>query len=145
MSVPPLATATKESPVPARGIRAVLLPLLVIAATIFYALWFDRTFPLRHWLFFVYAKYWLFVALFVGSSAAAGWRLLGRLTDEPPPLGERLLLALGLGVLVFVLGLFVGGLLGLLGVVFFFAWPAALLAYGGPVAWRAARRARRHL
>src|SRR3954468_3786790 len=110
-----------ERPRPARAVRALLLPLVVIAALVFYALWVDRTFPLRHWLFFLYAKYWLFVALFVASSAVAGWRLLAPLVDGPPPLGERLLLALGVGVLVFVLGIFVVGLCGLLGVVFFFA------------------------
>jgi hypothetical protein len=135
--------AAEPQPKPKRSwrVRALLLPLIVVAATIFYAAWVDQTLPLRHWLFFLHAKYWVFVALFVLSSATAGWRLLGLLVDEPPVLGERFMLALGLGVLAFVLGFFVGGLIGVLGVVFFFAWPAALLAFGGPVAWRDARRA----
>src|SRR4051812_27817669 len=123
MSVSPVVAAGQESAGRyGRRRAAVLVPLVAVAATIVYALVADRTFPLRHWLFFLYAKYWLFVALFVASSAVAGWRLLARLVDEPPPLGERLLLALGVGVLVFVLGIFVVGLCGLLDVVFFFAW-----------------------
>jgi hypothetical protein len=128
-----------------RRIRAFLVPLVLIAATLFYALWVDRTLPIRHWLIFQYLRYWLFVALFISASVVSGWRLLRHLVDQPPVLGERLLLATGLGVLLFVLGIFLTGLAGLLGSVFFFAWPALLLAYGGPGFWRDARRIRSHL
>jgi len=121
-----------------------VVPALAVAATVFYAVWVNQTFPVRHWLFFLYLKYWLFIALFAAASTASGWRLSRKLVDVAP-LGERWLLAFGLGVLLFVLGIFVGGLLALLGPVFFFAWPAALLAYGGPSLWHDARRARRHL
>ena len=123
----PAETAVARAPTPRRRIDRILrrlppilVPVLAVAATIFYALWVNQTFPVRHWLFFFYAKYWLFIALFAAGSTASGWRISRKLIDAAP-LGERALLAFGLGVLLFVLGIFVGGLLALLGPVFFFA------------------------
>src|SRR5512140_226614 len=104
-AAPPAERATTSR---SQRVRRILVPIVLVAATIFYALWVDRTFPIRHWLIFQYVRYWLFVALFLSASVVAGWRLLRLLVDEPPPLGDRLLLATALGVLLFVLGIFVG-------------------------------------
>jgi hypothetical protein len=139
---PPVGGGTTSR---SQRVRRILVPLVLVAATIFYALWVDRSFPIRHWLIFQYVRYWLFVVLLLSASVVSGSRLLRLLADQPPPIGERLLLATGLGVLLFVLGIFVAGILGLLGTVFFFAWPALLLLYGGPGFLRDARRWRRHL
>ncbi|HVR61902.1 MAG TPA: hypothetical protein VMU50_08385 [Polyangia bacterium] len=118
---------------------------MLVAVTVFFLWWVDRFFPLRHWVFFVYLQAWLCVAMFAAASLVTGLRLLTLLMPEAPPLGQRLLLGLALGVLTFFWGVFLAGVLGLYGHVFFFAWPAAMLAFGGPAAWRLARRSVRHL
>ncbi|MFL5304764.1 MAG: hypothetical protein ACJ8F1_06100 [Polyangia bacterium] len=126
----------------AAGVVPGLLLVLVACAALW---WGNRFIPLHNWLFFRYLGIWALVALFAVSSWAAGLRLLSRLLPDPPHLGERLLWGFALGVLTFFAGIFAGGVVGLYGVVFFFAWPALLLAWGAPAAWRELRRARRHL
>jgi hypothetical protein len=124
----------------AARILAAARVVLVLAGLGVFALVADRHYPLRHWLFFLYARAWAMGLLFVAASLAAGARLLGWLLPEPGPLGERLSISFALGVLVFGLGIFVGGLCGLYGVWFFFLWPAALLAFGGRALFASARR-----
>jgi hypothetical protein len=118
---------------------------LLLAAAAGALWWAGRFIPLRHWLFFRYLGYWALIALFVVPSWTAGLRLLSLVLPEPARLDERLLWGFALGVLAFFAGLFVAGMLGLYGRVFFFAWPALLLAWGGPPAWRELSRTRRHL
>ena len=118
--------------------------LLVLLVAIFLRA-VHAQYPIDEWLFFRYAKYWGYAALFSCASLAAGLRVLGFILPHPPRVGERLTLGFALGVLVFSLGLFVIGLAGLFGRIFFFAWPAALLAFGGSQLWRNLRRARVHL
>ncbi len=91
------------------------------------------------------ARYWLFALLFSAACLAAGLRLLTVILPEPPRLGERLTLGFALGVLVFALGVFLGGLAGLFGRIFFFAWPGLMIAAGARPAWRELRRMRCHL
>ncbi len=102
-------------------------------------------YPLREWLVFMLARYWLFAMVFSLACLSTGLRVLAAILPEPPPLGEKLTLAFALGVLVFALGVFLAGLAGFFGRVFFFAWPALMLVFGARPAWRDLRRARRHL
>ena len=117
---------------------------LLLALTAGFLWWTDQFSPVRHWLLFRYAEIWLTVALFALGSLVAGLRLLSLLLPESPRPGERLLLGFGLGVLTFFWGVFLAGVVGAYGRVFFFAWPVALLAFGGPQTWREVRRFRRH-
>jgi len=105
----------------------------------------NHYFPLQHWLFFTYLRIWGLVALFGLPSLAVGLRLLSWLLPEPPRLGERLLLGFALGVLTFFVTIFVGGVAGLYGPVFFFAAPVVLAAVGARSAVRELRRVRAHL
>jgi hypothetical protein len=118
---------------------------LLVAVTLFFLWWVDRFFPLRQWLFFLYLRVWAYAAVFTLASLVAGLRLVTSLFPEPPRLGERLLFGFAVGVLAFFWGVFLAGVLGLYGPVFFFVWPAVLLAFGAAPAWREARRLRRHL
>lgn len=111
--------------------RQVLLLVVLLAAAGVLAAVVDQHDPIRHWLVFVYARLWLYGILFVAASLAAGNLLLRRLLPEVGPLGERFVTALALGVLIFVWGIFLAGMAGGLGRVFFFAWPALLLGAGG--------------
>jgi hypothetical protein len=132
------------SRVPAR-VRQAALVVAMLAGLVGFALVANQHYPLRHWLLFVYAPLWLLGFVFLASSLAAGWRLLAWLLPEPSAPGERLAIALGLGVLVFVWGIFLFGIVGVLGRPVFFAWPAALLLYGGRTLTRDFRRAWRRL
>jgi len=119
--------------------------LLLVGAVATFLACSNHYFPLQHWLFFTYLRIWGFVALFALPSLAVGLRLLSWLLPEPPRLGERLLLGFSLGVLVFFLTIFVGGVASLYGPVFFFAAPAVLAAVGARSALREVRRMRAHL
>ena len=101
--------------------------------------------PLREWLVFMLARYWLFAILFSAACLSTGLRLAKVILSEPPRLGEQLTFAFALGVLVFISGVFLGGLAGLFGRIFFFAWPGLMIAAGARPAWRDLRRIRRHL
>jgi hypothetical protein len=121
-------------------IREGLMLATLVAGLALFAHVADGHYPLRHWLFFVYARLWLLGSLFMLSSLAAGWRLLSWILPEPSPIGERLVIAHALGVLTFVWGLFLFGILGWLGLAVFWGWPLALLLFGGPRLVRDARR-----
>ena len=100
-------------------------------------------YPPKDWLVFFYARCWLFMLFFGGTSLIAGWRVQSWLASVVPRPGERLTIAFALGVLLFACGVFIAGLAGGLGRVFFFAWPLALMAFGARGAWRSARRFQR--
>src|SRR5690242_19183447 len=88
-------------------------------------------YPLQNWLFFRYLAYWLASALMASACLASGHRIVRWLGGSGVPFGERLLLGFASGVFVFGLGIFFGGIFGLYGRVFFFAWPISLLLAGG--------------
>jgi hypothetical protein len=115
--------------------RTVLLCAVVCAGIVVFGYVANEHYPLREWLFFMFARYWLVAGLFMAASLAAGLRITRWLFPESLPPGERFTFAITLGVLTFVLGTFVGGYAGLIGRVFFFAWPALLLGFGARQAW----------
>jgi hypothetical protein len=130
----------------ARLYRAGLLPGgLLLGAAAAALIWLDQFNPLRHWLFFQYLGIWAAVALFAAASWAAGLRAVSLLLPTPLRLDERLLVGFATGVLIFFAGIFVGGVFHLYGVVFFFAWPALLLGWGGRSASGELSRLRVHL
>jgi hypothetical protein len=133
-----------DSRVPSWVRQAFALVVLLAGLGIFAAV-ANAHYPLRHWLFFVLARMWVFGLVFVLASLAAGWRILKWILPEPSVLGERLVLSFAIGVLVFVCGIFLCGIVGCLGLVVFFAWPAAMLLFGGPTLVRDARRIGRRL
>jgi hypothetical protein len=129
--------------------RVVLLNLVLVAALLLYAFVANHHFPIRHWLFLSYARAWAAGLVFIASAlcagiAATGW-LLGTRSQPLLRLGERLVVSFAVGVWIFVAGLFVAGLFGLIGRVFFFAWPLLLIAIGARPALRQLQAARRHL
>ena len=123
------STAAKRS-APMIRWRNVIAAAWLVAATVVYAAWGHRFYPIQHWLFFFWARAWAGALLFGLASLAAGVRLLALLRVSTVTLAERFTLATALGVLVFALGIYLVGLLGLLGPVFFFSWPATLLLVG---------------
>src|SRR5579885_2784377 len=102
----------------------------LIAAVIGFGWWTNRFFPLDEWLVFFWLRAWAGALLFGISSLAAGTRLVQLFRIPFGTIGERFTIAFALGVLTFALGIFLFGWAGLLGPVFFFAWPCLLLLAG---------------
>ena len=125
--------------------RKATIVLCLIGAFLYFGHFVSDFYPLKHWLFFTFLRCWLGCALFLLASAVSGLFIVDRVLPRPPPLDERLLLSIGTGTLVFFWGMFVGGLLGVLGPVFFFALPLLLLALGAKTAWRLWKRVRPRL
>src|SRR6185503_11026577 len=100
-------------------------------------------YPVRQWLFWLYAEAWLWTLVFGAACLCAGERIVALVLRPLPPLRERILISFAVGVFVFQGGLFVIGLCGGLGPVFFYAWPLGLIALGiEPVVRRWRRVAR---
>jgi hypothetical protein len=118
---------------PKAAATVLALGAFIILATV------HRHQPVGAWLFWTYLQIWILVGLFLAACAGVGFRLLALFRAAGLPSGERTLLALGLGLLAFTLGLEGFGLCGLLGPIFFFTWPLALVAVG----WAPLRRALR--
>jgi hypothetical protein len=143
---PPPLDVTAQPRRARRPLFPVFAALALVAGLIGYALWTNRHDPVRDWWLLVIVQQWAATALFFISALAGGWRILTlSLRTLPARLSERFTYAIGTGVLLFGLGVFIGGWLGLFGRIFFFAWPALLLAFGGPRLLRDLRRTHRHL
>jgi hypothetical protein len=102
-------------------------------------------YPIERWLFWRYAAYWLVIGGWNACCLMVGLGALQRLLGRTLPLLEHLVLALGLGVLIFFLGMFAVGLLGGFGPVFACAFPLLLAAAGWRGGARFVRRCARHL
>ncbi|MBN2577273.1 MAG: glycosyltransferase family 39 protein [Deltaproteobacteria bacterium] len=116
--------------------------LWLVAATVFYAVYCNDHYPLGEWLFFYYLRCWLYTAVFLIASLAAGWRMLHFVLPGSLPWADKVVLGSALGVLTFFVGMFLGGLFHAFGPVFFVVLPLLLLAFGGRslagdvLAWR---------
>ncbi len=104
----------------------------------------DDQYAIQDWLVWRYAAAWG-LSLFVVLGSFSTGHLVLRKLKRTLPLHEHLLTALAVGVFVFCLGNFVFGLLHLYGPVFFWGWPALMIAAGGRELFRYSRRAVRLL
>jgi hypothetical protein len=128
-----------------RNLRIAGSCVTLVAGVVAYACVANQHYPLREWLLFMYAAYWLFAGFFAAASFAVGLAVAQIIVPKPWRVGEYLTLAFTLGVLVFALGIFLGGLAHLFGIVFFFAWPGLLLVLTGRRAWRNLRDLRQQM
>jgi hypothetical protein len=125
-------------------IRQVGLVAVSLGATAFF-LWFVHDlYPIQHWMFWRYASYWLLSALFVAACVSAGFGSLRLLLKRPLPFAEHFSIAFAIGVYEFFLAMFLGGLLGVYGALWFALLPTLLLASGAWPLFRYLRRTRRH-
>jgi hypothetical protein len=108
-----------------------LSTLWLLGALLAYAAHTQGFYPLGEWLVFFWLRAWAAALAFAISSLAVGLQLLRFLRADDDEMAERLTLGLGLGVLIQALGIYVAGVLGILGVPFFVLWPALLLVFGG--------------
>jgi hypothetical protein len=111
----------------------------------FLARWLDRRQSLDGWFFFDLATIWLWQLVFIAACLGAGWVLVRKLLPvQPRSRAETVALSFSAGVVLFVLGMYVGGALHIWGPVFATALPIVMLAIGARpalAAWRSAREA----
>jgi len=89
-------------------------------------------YPIQRWLFWRYAGYVLLCAFFSAACLGAGHVILQAGLRRRAGLFEHLAMSFATGVLVFFLGTFVAGLLGLFGPWFAVIWPSVLALSGLP-------------
>lgn len=119
-------------------------PLVLFGGLVFFLGFVGGHVAIGDWLFWDYARYWILALGWALACTAFGQWSLDRILPRPLPLAERIAMGFALGVFAFFLAMFLGGLLGLYGSVFFYALPLAFLAIGGPSLGRRLLRFRRH-
>jgi hypothetical protein len=101
-------------------------------------------YPIQHWLIWRYLQYWAFAGIFSLSCLSAGLSVL-RWLSPGLPLLERLLFGMSIGVVLFFVCMFTGGVLGLFGPIFAIVLPAVLFLPGAWPLFKLLRRAFRRL
>lgn len=127
-----------RTPQPTLSRRLALCSLLLVLGAGFLRV-VDTHYAIGEWLFWRYLVYWLCCAFMGLACVGAGERVVLRLVGRIRGLHAHVYVSFVVGLLLFALLLFVGGLLGLYGAAFFFAAPLTLLAFGAPRLSRAAR------
>jgi hypothetical protein len=127
-------------------IRSLLAAGLTIGAAIYLAEWLARSQPLSKWLFWDLATIWLWNLYLSAACVIAGQAVVRALlpSDQRTSL-ETLALSFPVGLVVFVMGMYLGGFLRLYGSVFALVLPLILIAAGARSAleaWKEAAQAR---
>jgi hypothetical protein len=124
-----------RSPLNRARLRSGVATAVVLAAVATFVAAVHEHYPIQQWLFWRYAAHWgaaSVLALSCWLSGAAALRRFGVVL----PRGERVVLQLALGLYLFYVAMFLGGILNLYGQVFALAMPLGLAAVG----WNDARR-----
>jgi hypothetical protein len=125
-----------------RLFQAAFVLLLCAAGTHHYLGVVDKIYPAEDWLFFRLAKLWGYMALLSVSCVCAGHFVIEKLLRfEFEPL-EAAVQSMAVGLVAFVMCMYVGGALQLYGKVFAIALPLAMIALGARSTVRLVRRAR---
>ncbi len=128
-----------------RIVRMLALTLVIVWCVDTFRTKLEPHYPIDQWLFWVYARLWVWCAFFAAACVSAGHAALGLLVPRGLTLRARAVFSVGVGVLLFFLGMFVGGLLGLYGPAFAIALPATMTLAGAVPLVRRIRAVRRHL
>jgi len=125
----------------------VLLPavplMLLVGAAVGFLLFLHRTYPLEICLFWDFARIWAWQLVLVAASLSTGHRILAKLVPLGLPPLERLVIGIAVGIVVFAVGMYLGGALGLFGPAFAVALPAVMIVAGLPTALPGLRQAAR--
>jgi hypothetical protein len=113
-------------------IRSWGLPAALLTGAAIFLVSVNHHYPIRHWLFWRYAAYWCWSALFAAACLSGGHLVLQRVLRQRLRLDQHLMFAFATGVLLFHLGMVAGGVLQLFGWVFSLIWPLGLVGAGGP-------------
>ena len=127
--------ATANSHTSTHPLRAGLATLALVGVCIVFMMQLDESYPLEHWLLFRYLKFWGLCAGVACACTVSGMRETAALGAKSLSFAENLLISFASGVLLFALGIFVGGMLGLYGPFFFATWPVLLTVLAGRSPW----------
>lgn len=126
-------------------VRAIVLPIWLLAAAGIFLAVMHPHYPIQHWLFWRYASYWLSCGVFAVCCLGLGHAVVRRITGPRLPLLQHLSVAFPIGVFAFELLMFFVGLARLYQPWLFFAFPLVVLAATGPRLFKDARRWVTHL
>jgi hypothetical protein len=125
--------------------RKIGLTVAIVGSALLFGFTVHAHYPIQEWLFWSYARCWLLAVFWSAACACGGHFLLKRVFRVVLPLNEDLLFSLALGLLLFFLGMFVGGLLHMYGPAFFYGLPLSMLALGAGTSWSTYRSRLREL
>src|SRR3982751_509807 len=112
-------------------VRALAAGGIGVGGAIYFAQVLDHRHKLQDWIVFDLAKIWLWQIFLSAALVSTGALVVHKLLrDRDRTRLETFAFAYPVGVVVFVLGMYVGGFLHLLGPVFAVALPASMLAAG---------------
>jgi len=125
------------------GVRALVACAIGLGGALFFAQFLDNRHKLKDWVVFDLATIWTWQVFLSAALVSTGALVVHKLLpDRDRTRLETFAFAYPVGVVVFVLGMYLGGFLHLLGPVFAVALPTLMLAAGAPHARRAWQRAR---
>jgi hypothetical protein len=133
------ADSSRKSPWVRRA-RLFTLGLALVCAIVTLLSQLAPHYELHRWLFWRYLDCWALGAAFSAFCTSAGFALLKAIGPRHIPLRERLVFSMACGVLIFYLGMFLGGLAGLYHAAFAVAWPIVMFAVGAWPLYRSLRR-----
>ena len=123
-------------------IRSLVAGGLAIWGAVYLAQWLGRSQPVSKWFFLDLATIWLWNLVLSLACVVAGQRVVrGLLPSSDRTALETVALSFPVGLVLFVMGMYAGGFIGLYGRAFAVALPLGLLAVGGKSAleaWKAA-------
>ncbi|MGB8224422.1 MAG: hypothetical protein WCF10_17655, partial [Polyangiales bacterium] len=114
----------------ARRGAQVVIPILLLLSALCFAGFYSQFYPIRQWLFWRYAGYWVACAFWSAGCLSSGYALVRRLRGTPLPFAETLCLSFAAGVVLFYLAMNVLGALHGLHRAAFFALPLVMIAVG---------------
>jgi hypothetical protein len=114
-----------------RLVAGVATLILCVGGVLIYAVRLNESYAIEDWLFWKIAVLWLYGALLAAACASCGFALLSRLrTPGSLPFVETVTTSVGLGLVCFTFGMYLGGALGLYGPWFALLLPGVLCAAG---------------
>lgn len=144
-------SARTPEPAPIEGttrlsrLRAIALPIVIVAGILLFGRVMHAHYPIQRWLFWRYAEYWLLSLGWSAACVSAGSVVVTRVLGRALPTSEHAAVSFAVGLYVFFLGMILGGLIGIYGTPFFIALPLGMLASGARPAARRIRRFARHV
>ncbi len=118
-----------------------LLALAGLGATLVYGGVLNDSQPLRTWLIWDYLRLWMWSGFLCAGCLSFGHLLIVKAGRFSFPVIETAVMSMAVGIIAFVLGMYLGGALHLYGPAFAIGLPAVMLVAGLPLAVPAVRDA----
>lgn len=138
------AGVTEKLPSIQRWTAVIALTLVLLGGAAYFVSFYEDFYPIKHWLFWRYAAYWVCCAFWTAGCVGGGYAIVRRAVRSPLPLLETAVLSFSAGVVLFYVAMNVVGALGGFRTATFFVVPIVMFTLGAPDLWHVFRRWRRH-